>query len=157
MSTMKGDCVFCKIARGQIPSHRVHEDELTLAFMDVDQVTPGHVIVAIRPHLETIGDLSPDQAAAAFRTVRRVARAVEMAFKPEGLTILQTSVTVGWHTVSHFHLHVLPRYANDGVSLTWPRKSLPADELARLAGRIRMTPAETGEEERHNVRGTSAG
>lgn len=135
---MKGDCVFCKIARGQIASYRVHEDELTLAFMDVDQVNPGHVIVAIRPHLETIVDLSPDQATAAFRAVRRVARAVETAFKPEGLTIIQTSVTVGWPTVSHFHLHVLPRYANDGVRLTWPRKSPPADELAALAAQIRV-------------------
>lgn len=150
---MKGDCVFCRITRGQIVSHRVHEDELTLAFMDVDQGNPGHVIVAIRPHLETIVDLSPEQAAAAFQTVRRVARAVETAFKPEGLTILHASVTVGWLTVSHFHLHVLPRYANDGVSLTWPRKSPPADELARLADQIRVTPAETGEEERRNVRG----
>ena len=116
---MKGDCLFCKIARGRIPSHRVHEDALTLAFMDVDQVTPGHVIVAIRPHLETIGDLSPTQAAAAFRTVRRVARAVKTAFNPEGLTIVQTSGTAGWQTVPHFHLHVLPRYVNDGVSFTW--------------------------------------
>ncbi len=59
---MRSDCVFCKIARGEIPSHRVHEDELTLAFMDVDQVNPGYVIVAIRPHLETIVDLSPSRS-----------------------------------------------------------------------------------------------
>lgn len=135
---MRSGCLFCKIARGQIPSHRVHEDELTLAFMDVDQVNPGHVIVAIRPHLETIVDLSPEQATAAFRTVTRVARALEAAFKPEGLTILQANGAAGWQAVPHFHLHVLPRHSNDGVSLTWPRKNPPADELARLAGQIRM-------------------
>ena len=135
---MRSDCVFCKIARGEIPAHRVHEDELTLAFMDVGQVNPGHVIVAIRPHLETLVDLSPDQAAAAFRTVNRVARALEAAFKPEGLTILQTNGAGGWQTVPHFHLHVLPRCSNDGVTLTWPRKNPPADELARLAGQIRV-------------------
>ena len=134
---MRSDCVFCKIAQGQIPSHRVHEDELTLAFLDVDQANPGHVIVAIKPHLEAVVDLSPAQAAAAFRTVTRVAGAIEAAFKPEGLTILQTSGTAaGVQTISHFHLHVLPRHRNDGVSLTWPRKNAPADELARLARRI---------------------
>lgn len=131
---MRSDCVFCKIASGEIPSHRIHEDELTVAFMDVDQGNPGHVIVAVRPHLETIVDLSPDQAAAAFRTVSRVARAVDTALKPEGLTILHGN---GAQTIAHFHLHVLPRHANDGVSLTWPRKNAPADELARVARRIR--------------------
>ena len=140
---MRGDCLICKIAGGRIPSHRVHEDELTLAFMDVDQVNPGHVIVAVRAHLETLVDLSPDQAAAAFRTLTRVARAVHLAFKPEGLTILQTTGAVGGLTVSHFHLHVLPRHVNDGVSLTWPAKNLPADELASLASRIRAAATGT--------------
>ena len=144
---MRSDCVFCKIARGQIPSHRVHEDELTLAFMDVEQVNPGHVIVAVRAHLETIVDLSPDQAAAAFRTVAQVARAVQTAFKPEGLTILQTNGTGGWQSVPHFHLHVLPRHSNDGVNLTWPRKNPPADELARVAVRIRTAQCRQSNEE----------
>jgi histidine triad (HIT) family protein len=133
---MTSGCLLCKIARGQIPSHRIHEDELTVAFLDVDQVNPGHVIVAVRPHLETIVDLSPDQATAAFGTVRRVAGAVEAAFKPDGLTIWQSNGPVGWQVIPHFHVHVLPRRANDGVRLTWPRRSPPADELARLAEQI---------------------
>jgi histidine triad (HIT) family protein len=135
---MKRDCVFCKIGRGEIPSYRVHEDALTLAFMDVDQVTPGHVIVAIRPHLETIVDLNPAQAAAVFRAVHHVARAATAALEPNGLTIAQANGAAGGQTVRHFHLHVLPRYPNDGVSLTWPRRNLPADELATLASRIRV-------------------
>lgn len=135
---MRSDCVCCKIGRGQIPPQRIHEDELTVAFLDVDQVNPGHVIVAVKPHLESIVDSSPDQAAAAFRTARRVARAVETAFKPAGLMILQASGAASGQTVPHFHLHVLPRTSNDGVSFTWPRKNQPADELASLANRIRV-------------------
>jgi histidine triad (HIT) family protein len=131
---MKGDCLFCKIGRGEIPSHRVHEDALTLAFMEDG---PGHVIVAVQPHLETIVDLSSDQAAAVFGAVHQVARPVMAALEPDGLTIVQANGAAGGQTVPHFHLHVLPRYANDGVSLTWPRKNLPADELARLASQIR--------------------
>ena len=132
------DCVFCRIVARQIPATVVHEDQHTLAFMDLGQVNPGHVIVAIRPHVATIVDLSPDLAAAAFRTVSRIARALEAVFKPEGLTILQPNGVAGGQTVPHFHLHVLPRRANDGVTLTWPRKNPPADELARLAGQIRQ-------------------
>jgi histidine triad (HIT) family protein len=101
------------------------------------------VIVAIRPHLESIVDLSPDPAAAAFRMVNRVARDLEAVFKPEGLTILQTKGAAGGQTVPHFHLHVLPRRSNDGVKLTRPRKNPPADELARLAGQIRQRDEES--------------
>ena len=89
--------------------------------MDVDQVTPGHVIVAIRPHLETIVDLSPDQAAAVFCAVHHVARAATAALEPTGLTIVQANGVAGGQTVWHFHLHVPPGYPNDGVSHTWPR------------------------------------
>jgi histidine triad (HIT) family protein len=135
---MRSDCLFCKISRGEIPSQRLHEDELTVAFLGVDQVNPGHAIVAIRPHLETIVDLSPDQAAAVFRAVGRVARAVDRAFRPAGLMIVQRSGAVSGQTIPHFHLHVLPRTANDGVSLTWPRRNPPADELAALAEQIRV-------------------
>ena len=136
---MRSDCVFCKIGHGEITAHRVHEDELALAFMDVGQVNPGHVIVTIKPHLETIADLSVAQAAAVFGVVNRIARAVNAAFKPEGLTILQPNGIAGGQTVPHFHLHVLPRHTHDGVHVTWPRKNPPADELAKLAAQIRVS------------------
>jgi histidine triad (HIT) family protein len=134
---MRADCVFCKIGRGDIAAHRVHEDETTVAFLDVAQVTPGHVIVAVRTHHEAIADLSPEQAAALFGAAHRMARAVTSALKPAGLTLLHASGVAGWPSVPHLHLHVLPRYANDGVHVTWPRNHPPADELARLAGQIR--------------------
>lgn len=132
------DCVFCKIAAGEIPSHRVYEDDLTIAFMDIGQVNPGHVIVAVKPHAETIFDLTPDQAAAAFRTTHSVARAVRAAFDPEGLTVLQANGRAGFQTLPHFHLHVLPRHTDDGVTLTWPAKNPPADQLAEYATRIKV-------------------
>jgi len=132
------DCVFCKIVSGQIPCHRVHEDDVTLAFMDIGQVNPGHVIVAIKPHLETFTDLSPKQAADVFRAAHRVAQAVTAAVTPEGLTILQANGKAAWQTVPHFHLHVLPRHLGDGVTLTWPAKNPPTEELAALASRIRV-------------------
>src|SRR3990167_1521663 len=103
--------VFTKIIRREIPAAIVHEDEHTIAFMDAGQVNPGHVIVATRKQLETVLDLDDELAGALFRTAAKVARAVDRAFAPEGITILQANKAAGWQTVPHVHLHVLPRHS----------------------------------------------
>ena len=130
--------VFQKIIRGEIPAAKVYEDERVLAFMDAGQVNPGHVIVACKADAETILDLDDATAAAVFVAAARIARAVQVAFAPEGITILQANKPAGWQTVPHFHLHVLPRRKDDGVGLTWPRKSPPLEELKVLAARIKL-------------------
>jgi histidine triad (HIT) family protein len=130
--------VFTRIVRGEIPAAKVYEDEHTIAFMDAGQVNPGHVIVATKKQIETILELDDALAAALFMTAVRVARAVDAAFKPEGITVLQANKPAGWQTVPHVHLHVLPRHANDGVGLTWPRKNPPLEELRALAAKIRV-------------------
>jgi len=131
------DCIFCKIVEGQIPSTKVHEDELTLAFMDVGQVNPGHVLVAVKPHVENIFGLNDALAAAVFQTAVRVARAVEKAYAPEGVTLYQANGAAAGQTVFHFHLHLVPRYAKDGMDLSWPTKNPPREELQANAARIR--------------------
>jgi len=130
--------VFTRIIRGELPAARVYEDEHTIAFMDSGQVNPGHVIVATRRQLETILDLDDELAGALFRTAARVARAVEAAFRPEGITVLQANRPAGWQTVPHVHLHVLPRYRGDGVELVWPRKEPPFERLQQLAALIQV-------------------
>jgi len=133
--------VFTRIFLGELPAAVVYEDEHTVAFMDVGQVNPGHVIVATRRQVETILELDDELAGALFRSVARVARAVDAAFHPEGITVLQANRPAGWQTVPHVHVHVLPRHAGDGVGLVWPRKEPPLDELRALAARIRVEPA----------------
>jgi histidine triad (HIT) family protein len=128
--------VFTRIVNDEIPAAKVYEDEHTIAFMDAGQVNPGHVIVATKRQVETILDVDDELAAALFRTAARVARAVDRAFKPEGITILQANKAAGWQTVPHLHLHVLPRHQGDGVELTWPRKNPAMAELRALAAKI---------------------
>ncbi|HYD96642.1 MAG TPA: HIT family protein [Noviherbaspirillum sp.] len=130
--------VFEKIISGEIPSARVYEDEWVVAFMDAGQVNPGHVLVATRQPYETLMDADEASAAAMMRAARRIALAVEKAFRPEGITILQANRPAGWQTVPHLHLHVLPRYANDGVDLTWPRKEPGMETLREYAARIEL-------------------
>ena len=130
--------VFARILRGEIPCARVYEDDDTLAFIDAGQVNPGHVIVASKHPCATILDLTDDQAAALFRTAAKVALAVDAAFAPAGITILQANKPAGWQTVPHVHLHVLPRHENDGVDVVWPRKEPGMEALTELARRIRV-------------------
>lgn len=128
--------VFTRIVNGEIPVAKVYEDAHTIAFMDAGQVNPGHVIVATKRQLETVLELDDETAGALFRTAAKVARAVDHAFKPDGITILQANKPAGWQTVPHVHLHVLPRHKDDGVTLGWPRKNPPMEELKALAARI---------------------
>ncbi len=131
------DCLFCRLIRGEIPATRVCEDELTLAFMDIGQVNPGHVLVAVKRHAATLLEVTPDEAAAAMRTAQRVALAARAAFDPPGLSLYQMNGREGEQTVFHFHLHVLPRHADDGVGLLWPRKDPPREQLEACAARLR--------------------
>lgn len=130
--------VFEKILNGEIPSAKVYEDEYVFAFMDAGQVNPGHVLVATRKPYVTLMDADEDSAAAMMRAARRIALAVQEAFQPDGITVLQANKPAGWQTVPHLHLHVLPRYDNDGVELTWPRKEPGMEKLREYAARIRL-------------------
>lgn len=130
--------IFTRILRRDVPAAIVHQDELVFAFMDAGQLNPGHVLVATTQPYETLLELDERTVTALFATVQRVAKAVQAAFQPEGLTILQTNKPAGWQTVPHVHVHVLPRYADDGVALVWPRKDPPLDELRRIAAKIRL-------------------
>lgn len=132
-----GQCVFCRLVAGDIPAAWVFEDALTVAFMDLGHVNPGHVLVATRRHAATLLDITRAEAAAVMQTAQRVARAVQAVFEPPGLTLLQANGREGDQTVFHFHLHVVPRHADDGIALSWPRKEPGAAVLQGYAERLR--------------------
>ena len=131
------DCVFCKIVAKAIPATVVHEDEHTLAFMDIGQVNPGHVLVAVKKHADNLYALDDAQAAAALRSAARVARAIRAAFDPQGLSVYQANGKAAGQTVFHFHMHLVPRHEADGMALTWPVKNPPREKLVEDAERIR--------------------
>jgi histidine triad (HIT) family protein len=131
------DCVFCKIMAKRIPASVVHEDEHTLAFMDLGQVNPGHVLVAAKAHAENVYALDDIQAGAVFRSVARVARAIRAAFAPQGLSVYQANGKAAGQTVFHFHIHLVPRYDDDGMNLTWPVKNPAREKLEEYAAKVR--------------------
>ena len=131
------DCVFCRIVARQIPATVVHEDEHTLAFMDLGQVNPGHVLVAVKAHAENLYALNDAQAGAVLRAAARLARAIRDAFKPEGLSVYQANGKAAGQTVFHYHVHLVPRHEGDGMALSWPVRSPPREKLEEYAAKIR--------------------
>lgn len=131
------DCVFCRIVAGQIPATRVYEDDLVLAFMDIGQVNPGHVLVAVKAHVENVYALDDAQAGALQRALVRVARAIRDAFLPQGLSVYQANGTAAGQTVLHYHAHLVPRHEGDGMALAWPVKNPPREQLEACAARIK--------------------
>ena len=131
-----GECIFCRIVSGELPAARVLEDALTVAFMDIGQVNPGHVLVATKRHARTLFDLTPDECAAVMQNAQKVAHAVQGVFEPAGLTLLQANEREGGQTVFHFHLHVVPRHAGDGIAMSWPRKETAVEVLQERAARL---------------------
>lgn len=130
-------CVFCRIVAREIPATVVHEDERTLAFMDIGQVNPGHVLVALKAHAENLFALDEERAAALAKTALRMAKAIRQAFAPEGLSVYQANGPAAGQTVFHYHVHLVPRREGDGMAVTWPVKNPPRAELEANAQKIR--------------------
>lgn len=138
------NCVFCRIARGELPAAKVFEDEHTLAIMDIQSVNPGHMLVLVKPHRANVYALEDELAGAVFRTAARMARAAKQAFACEGVTLLQANEKAGAQTVFHFHIHVLPRWEGDGMALAWPVKNPSREALEEMAAKLREALAAQG-------------
>ena len=128
------NCVFCRIASGELPASKVFEDASTIAFMDLQSVSPGHLLVAVKPHRANIYELDDELAGAVFRTAARMAKAVKAVTGCDGVTLFQANEKAGAQTVFHFHIHVLPRWEGDGMALAWPVTNPPREALEEMAG-----------------------
>jgi histidine triad (HIT) family protein len=136
------DCVFCKIRDGQIPSTRLHEDERTLAIMDINPLSPGHCLVLTKAHAPTIFDADAADLTAAMAAAQRLARAIRTALGPDGLNMLQANGAAAFQSVPHFHLHLIPRWKDDGKGFDWPLVPGTRAEIASAAEKIRAAIGE---------------
>lgn len=142
MSTAHGDpdgsCVFCEIVAGRASSDRVAEDEKTLAFMDIDPGSEGHLLVIPKRHSRDLLDVPDDDLIATTLTARRVAQAMQAGLGAEGVNLLNCCGEAAWQTMFHFHIHVIPRYqdvSKDRMQLPY-EPGMPSDPRtrARCAG-----------------------
>jgi histidine triad (HIT) family protein len=121
-------CIFCRIVAGELPSTRIHEDERAIVIMDINPATSGHALVIPRAHARDIHDISDDDLAHCAVVAREIADRATANLGADGVTIMQANAAAAWQTVFHYHVHVIPRYANDPLVLPW--KPVPADPAA---------------------------
>ncbi len=131
------DCIFCKIAAGEMPSEIVQEDEHTVAFMDIHPWTRGHALVVPRRHSRNLYEIDDQDLARTASAARRLAQRLRDRLGCDGVNVLNSSEPAAWQTVFHFHLHVIPRYEDDPLELPTRPQEVDAEELGRLAQEIR--------------------
>ena len=130
---MAQDCIFCKIIAHELPARFVDEDERTVSFMDINPATRGHAIVAPRVHSVDLLAVEPDDLTATILAAQRLARRVVVGLGADGVNLLNSSGHAAWQTVFHFHIHVIPRYRNDGLRLPWVPGPGDPDQIAAAA------------------------
>jgi histidine triad (HIT) family protein len=131
------DCIFCRIAVGEIPAQIIGEDERTLAFMDINPATRGHALVIPRRHARDLLDIEPDELAAVALAVQRVATRMPERLGAAGVTLINSCGRAAWQTVFHFHVHVIPRYEGDPLRLPWTPAEGDPEEIKAAADALR--------------------
>lgn len=127
------DCIFCKIVEGEIPSHKVYEDENVLAFLDANPSSKGHTLVIPKEHVENIHDASNMNYM--WRALVKISNAVRDAFNAPGLNISQNNGKIAGQEVFHLHFHITPRYTGDEIEVDYNRSELENGEnIARKIG-----------------------
>jgi len=131
-----GDCLFCKIIAGEIPSFKVYEDENFLAIMDRFPGTAGIVLILTKRHAENIFELNEEESCGLMPLAQKIAKKIKTALNPVGLNILQNNGSDAGQEIFHYHMHVIPRYKNDDIRFRKPPTDPPLDELAEIARRL---------------------
>ncbi|HEV2943516.1 MAG TPA: HIT family protein [Solirubrobacteraceae bacterium] len=127
------DCIFCKILTGEIPATIVGEDERTVTFMDINPATRGHMLVIPRAHAEDLLSVDPEDLQAVALASQRQAVIAKERLGAEGVNLVNSCGAVAWQTVFHFHMHVIPRYADDPLRLPWVPAPGDPGEIAAAA------------------------
>ncbi|MFO0634685.1 MAG: HIT family protein [Nannocystaceae bacterium] len=129
--------IFGKILDGELPCHRIHEDEHVLAFLDIFPLSQGHVLVIPKERKAFLHELSDDAAAAIGRVLPRLARAVLRATGASAYNVLQNNGAAAHQAVFHVHFHIIPKHGDRGLGISWHPSALGATEATALAERIR--------------------
>jgi histidine triad (HIT) family protein len=135
------DCIFCKIIAGEIPSHKVYEDDATLAFLDINPAQRGHTLVIPKQHAADLIAIPADALYAVARATQHVAQQLQHVVQPDGVNVVQSNGAAAGQTVFHYHVHLIPRFTNDHVLRLWQPSPTDHAALGVLATELRNTGA----------------
>jgi histidine triad (HIT) family protein len=132
------DCVFCRILNGEIPSYKIFENDDVLAILDISQATKGHTLIIAKKHFKNLYDIDAALAGNVFSVVPKIANAIKKAFNPIGMNVV-INTEKPLQTVFHFHIHLIPRYPNDGVDIDFINNAgnTPRETYMETAYRIK--------------------
>jgi histidine triad (HIT) family protein len=136
MPSADPDCLFCKIVAGEIPATIVAEDERTIAFMDINPATRGHALVVPRAHARDVHAIDTEDLKAVAATAQQLAATALERLGADGVNLLNSNGAAAWQTVFHFHMHVIPRYADDPLRLPWIPSPGDTDEIAAAGAQL---------------------
>ena len=126
------NCIFCKIAAGEIPSKTIYEDEEFKVILDLGPATKGHALILPKSHAANLFELPEDTASKVMVLAKKLGKQMKGNLKADGLNLLQNNGEAAGQTVSHFHLHLIPRYENDGQHITGDSKEVTQEELEEI-------------------------
>ncbi|MCI5622192.1 MULTISPECIES: HIT family protein [Anaerostipes] len=134
---MKEDCIFCKIANGDIPSNTIYENSDFKVIMDIAPATKGHVLIIPKEHFKDIYEIDAETAGRLFQLATVVARALKEVLNCDGMNVLQNNGEIAGQTVFHFHMHLIPRYEGDTVTVKWEEHPMEDVDMEQLRQDIR--------------------
>jgi histidine triad (HIT) family protein len=130
-----GDCLFCKIISGELPSYKVYEDDRYVAFLDINPFSTGHTLVCPKKHGETLWEMDEREIGELFQVASRISRSVVSAMGADGFRVLQNNGEAANQVVPHVHVHIIPSMLEDKGRFS-PRQKLPPEEMKRAADAI---------------------
>ena len=134
---MTDSCLFCRIVRREIPAKLVHEDDHTVAIMDIHPWTRGHALVIPRKHSTDLHEISEGELEHTMQAAKRLAGKVRDHLGADGVNLLNSTGQAAWQTVFHFHVHVIPRYQDDPLELPVRPQEGDPDEIKQIAEKLR--------------------
>ena len=135
---MKDDCIFCKLANGVFPTNSIYEDECVKVILDAGPATKGHALVIPKEHYQDIFDIEDTTLANAMKVAKKVAARMQDVLNCDGVNIVQNNKEAAGQTVPRFHIHVIPRYKNDGQNILWDPKEPDENEQKALCEKLKF-------------------
>ena len=131
------DCIFCKMAAGQIPVTKIYEDQVVLAFLDIGPISDGHTLVIPKQHFEKLHDCPAELLSQVGSRLGKVAKAVAAGMNSQGYNVLCNNGRAAGQLVEHLHFHIIPRNTGDGVFNRWPAYEYEQGKIETIAAKIR--------------------
>lgn len=133
----KDDCIFCKIAHGEIPSTTLYEDDMFRVILDLSPASKGHALILPKEHFANLYEIEDEYAAKAMVLAKKMATAMTKALGADGFNLLQNNGEVAGQTVFHFHLHLVPRYENAPEIIKWDAGEVTKEEMVEIADAVK--------------------